>query len=568
MAAATTQENQHDNDRVLVHVPLPSGMLGVRFSDPVPQYASDNHVWVLSVNADSPLAGNSDNDNDNRGTSVSTSSASSSILETGDWIVSINDCNVHGQEASFCLGILAATIQSATRKMVVLRSRTKQRFIYQEENNDVNDTDVNTATTKATTKATKNNKVAAMAAVDAPTKTTTTTTKKPTAAPLLSDAVIAAFGKILSDEQKAKKKKEQQQQQQQQQPNKLLNPAQRKQAPLPRVVRPEVSESPIRIRGPGPTLPRELPTPVLGDTDTRQDTSRHTHNMMYHRGTIQLQGLKDMYAAAKESWEAQTVQLETTIAQLEARMDTATVARNHNHDHDADYSEAVGVGQHQQHGVLNRQLHRHLPAPSAGLNTDTMDCHPQYQGKKCGVPLPIQQLLLHHIEGPKTRHMKCHTICNLRPDLYGAPGSKRRRAVQNKLQWFKKLKSDDPAVYWKLVPDHATFDEHNVKGTTAALHDEKRALDMKSPAAAKKKSVTKRKSGDLDDSDDELEDAILLEQQTEKKAARSAEMQKRLDSDSSLDNEDPDYNSKPAAKRKSDELEDSDDELEEPLSAK
>jgi hypothetical protein len=111
------------------------------------------------------------------------------------------------------------------------------------------------------------------------------------------------------------------------------------------------------------------------------------------------------------------------------------------------------------------------------------------------------------------------------------------------------------------VPDHATFDE---KGTVAALHDEERYLDLKPPAA-------KRKSVELDEIGDEIEDAIMAE----KKAARSAEMQKRLDSDSSSDDDEMDWDSKPAAKRKSDEpegsddeLEDGDDELEEAITAK
>jgi formylmethanofuran:tetrahydromethanopterin formyltransferase len=149
MATTTTTTTTHRNqsDRVLVRIPLPAGILGVNISDPVPQFESNHHVWVLSVKANS---------------------SGTSKLETGDWVVSINECDVHGQVASFCLGILAATVKSTTRKMVVLRSRTPQRFIYQEENT------VNTTNTT-------NNQAIAMATVDAPltTTTTTTTTKNP-----------------------------------------------------------------------------------------------------------------------------------------------------------------------------------------------------------------------------------------------------------------------------------------------------------------------------------------------------------------------------------------------------
>jgi hypothetical protein len=337
--------------------------------------------------------------------------------------------------------------------------------------------------------------------------------------------------------------------------------------------------------------------------DTRhQDSSRQRQtNLLYHRGTIQLQGLKDMYAAAKESWEAQRMQLETTIAQLEARMDivtTMTTQRNQrddNYDHDYNYDHDVEYSQERRHHQQQQQHYRapdqhrerllpaHRPKEEPAPNDDILDCRPpQHKGKKDGLPRPIQILLLHHMEGPNTRHMKCQAICNLRPDLYGMPGSKRRRAVQNKIQWFKKLKTGDPAEYWKMVPDHTTFDEHKTKGTAAASHDEERYLDIQmnmKPAPMKRKSavvakikskVAKRKIDELEDGDEEIEeDTIMAEQQAEKKATCSAEMQKRLDSESS-DDEDPDLDSKPpAAKRKSDELDNSNDnELEEDVMVK
>ena len=393
-----TTTHQNDRDRVLVHIPLPAGILGVNISDPVPQFESNNHVWVLSVKASSPLlAGNSNG---------------ASKLETGDWIVSINECDVHGQVASFCLGILAATVKSATRKMVVLRSRTPQRFIYQKEDTI---TDVNT--TNSTNKQTT---ATAISTVDAPltttTKTTTTTTKKP---PPLQPSTPC---KRVGDKPKQKKKK-------QQQPK---HKPQRKQAPLPTNNILQVAP-PIRAGF-------QLEPPALGDT---------TQDMLYHRCTLQLQGLMDLYAQAEESWQTRKVQIESTIAQLEARI--ATAKRNH----DPGHPPAMN------HGVPGRHLlPLEAPTPSGSNTTDRRQ---PYHGKFSGLPLDIQQNLLHHIEGPVTRHMKCHTICNLRPDLYGVPGSKLRRAVQNKSQWFRKLKESDPNEYWKMVPEHSSFDERKVE---------------------------------------------------------------------------------------------------------
>jgi hypothetical protein len=121
-----TTTNQNQNDRVLVHIPLPAGKLGVSINDPEPQYATNNHVWVRDVTANSPLTGK---------------------LVPGDWIVRINEFGAHGRGVGFCEGILAATAVSTTRIMVVLRSRTSspaQRSVDQQKENTVN-TKTNTA---------------------------------------------------------------------------------------------------------------------------------------------------------------------------------------------------------------------------------------------------------------------------------------------------------------------------------------------------------------------------------------------------------------------------------------
>jgi hypothetical protein len=436
MAMATTT-HQNDHDRVLVHIPLPAGILGVNISDPVPQFESNNHVWVLSVKANSPLLAGS---------------SGSSKLETGDWIVSINECDVHGQVASFCLGILAATVKSTTRKMVVLRSRTPQRFIYQEEDTDVN-----------TTKTTNNQATAtAMSTVDAPlttTTTATTTTKRP---PSLQPSDPS---KRVGDKPEKKKKK-------QQQPK---HKPQRKQAPLPTNSILQVAP-PIRAGF-------QLEPPALGDT---------TQDMLYHRCTFQLQGLMDLYTEAEESWQTRKVQLESTIAQLEARI--ATAKRNH----DAGHPPTIN------HGVPGRNLlPLETPTPSGSNTTDRRQ---PYQGKTSGLPFDIQQNLLHHIEGPATRHMKCHTICNLRPDLYGVPGSKLRRAVQNKSQWFRKLKETDPKEYWKMVPDHSSFGEQKVE-SSARINPDSVAKAPEKPAAADRANSSS--------SDDDEEESDGMDQESD-----------------------------------------------------
>jgi hypothetical protein len=449
----TTTTQQNDRDRVLVHITLPAGILGVYISDPVPQFESNNHVWVLGVKDNSPLAGSSG------------SGSGTSKLETGDWIVSINECDVRSQVASFCLGILAATVKSATREMVVLRSRTPQRFIYQEE--DTTDNTTNTT----------NNQATAMSTVDSPlttttTKTTTTKKKPPPLQP-------SAHSKKAGDEPKNKKKK-------QQQPK---HKSQRKQAPLPCVVRPGISD------GPSPTststtnsLPQlappilagaQLEPPVLGDK---------MQDMLYQRCTLQLQGLMDLYTEAEESWQSRKSQLESTIAQLEAHI--ATAKRNH----DGGHPPAMN------HRVPGRHL-LPLKAPSGSKTTDR---RLPYQVKLCGVPLDIQQHLLHHIEGPATRHMQCRTICKLRPDLYGAPGSKFRRSVRNKFQWFRKLKESDPKEYWKRVPDHSSFVERKVE-SSALMDPECVVKTPEKHAAAVQARSSPSDEEEKEESDDEGE---------------------------------------------------------------
>jgi hypothetical protein len=114
----------------------------------------------------------------------------------------------------------------------------------------------------------------------------------------------------------------------------------------------------------------------------------------------------NLYAEAEESWQTRKVQLESTIAQLEARI--ATAKRNH------DVGDPQAMAGQQNHRVPGRHLPL-LETPS-GSNTDRRQ---PYQGKVSGLPFDVQQNLLHHMKGPATRRMRCHTICNLRPDLYG-----------------------------------------------------------------------------------------------------------------------------------------------------
>lgn len=40
-------------------------------------------------------------------------------------------------------------------------------------------------------------------------------------------------------------------------------------------------------------------------------------------------------------------------------------------------------------------------------------------------------------------------LCDKRPELYGAPGSKQRRGVQNRNDYLRKLKATNPEKYWE-----------------------------------------------------------------------------------------------------------------------
>jgi hypothetical protein len=62
----------------------------------------------------------------------------------------------------------------------------------------------------------------------------------------------------------------------------------------------------------------------------------------------------------------------------------------------------------------------------------------------------IQRQLLKDLEDPLTAHLPLREICSRRPEVYGTRKSSLRRAVQNKHQWYKKLKESHPESYWKL----------------------------------------------------------------------------------------------------------------------
>jgi hypothetical protein len=224
---ATTHQNQ--NDRELVCIQLPAGSLAVNIRSPDASFESNNHVWVLNVKANSPLAGSS------------SSGSGTSKLVPGDWIVSINECNVHGQGVGFCKGILAATAQSTTRTMVVLRSRTPQSFIEQKENT----VNARTATNQAMPLVTPHQKppppslpLSQGSVPHAPLitmVTTTATTPMKKLPPLQPSAIskkaspvqLSISGLRVCDKPKVQKKK--------QDPPKPKPKPQRKQAPLSRV---------------------------------------------------------------------------------------------------------------------------------------------------------------------------------------------------------------------------------------------------------------------------------------------------------------------------------------------
>jgi hypothetical protein len=72
--------------------------------------------------------------------------------------------------------------------------------------------------------------------------------------------------------------------------------------------------------------------------------------------------------------------------------------------------------------------------------------------------------------------LNCREICNRRPDLFGQRCTTLRRAVQNKAQWFKKLKQSEPAGYWKIVAGSRSEQEpssDDAKGEeSACLHQQ------------------------------------------------------------------------------------------------
>ena len=55
------------------------------------------------------------------------------------------------------------------------------------------------------------------------------------------------------------------------------------------------------------------------------------------------------------------------------------------------------------------------------------------------LPLRLQkQLIIDIVKTGDRRTAKIREICNQRPHLYGPPGSKQRKRIQNKVYWWKK----------------------------------------------------------------------------------------------------------------------------------
>lgn len=78
------------------------------------------------------------------------------------------------------------------------------------------------------------------------------------------------------------------------------------------------------------------------------------------------------------------------------------------------------------------------------------------------LPVEIQQRLFRDIEASETRDLSCRQLCNYRPNIYGNPKSTIRRAVQNKYQWYKKLKKENIKQYWSLYAQSNSFQDTEV----------------------------------------------------------------------------------------------------------
>jgi hypothetical protein len=98
-----------------------------------------------------------------------------------------------------------------------------------------------------------------------------------------------------------------------------------------------------------------------------------------------------------------------------------------------------------------------------------------------GLPLTTQNRLLRDLEDSATRHLKCHDLCNRRPEIYGQPGSSLRRSTQNKFHWFKKLKDEDLIEYWKLhakagIPEQELGSESEESGQESVVSEDEKEL--------------------------------------------------------------------------------------------
>ena len=79
------------------------------------------------------------------------------------------------------------------------------------------------------------------------------------------------------------------------------------------------------------------------------------------------------------------------------------------------------------------------------------------------LPFEIQQRLSRDLEASETCDLTCQHLCNYRPNIYGSPKSALCLAIQNKFQWYKKLKKENIKQYWSLYAHSNNLQDKQVE---------------------------------------------------------------------------------------------------------
>ena len=104
----------------------------------------------------------------------------------------------------------------------------------------------------------------------------------------------------------------------------------------------------------------------------------------------------------------------------------------------------------------------------------------------------IDAHLLRDREDPATCNLSLKDICDRKKDIYGLPGTAVRRKVQNRDNYLKGVKKNDPSKYWQLVADARVKVKHPVSPTSAITDDEYEEEDDEDIPVASVVSVKSR----------------------------------------------------------------------------